>query len=472
MTLLIVIILLLGYVAIATEHITNINKASVAMFLGVIGWLLYMFFGHQYVSENYPLEYSSFLSGSTDTSDALCSFIAQHVFVKYVASAAEIVLFIVATMNIVSVLSANECFDFLSEWMRTRNSKKLVWMVAITTFVISFNLDNLTTVMMMVVILRKLIPSVRERALYDCVAILAANCGGCCSCIGDATTLMIWVKEAATPTAFSIGLLLPSLVALAIPTYLVSRALPERVTMTSQLGAFNGDDTILSRWQRLLMLFVGIGGLWAIPTFHSVTKLPPFVGAMCVLSALWVIYEICNLKRMRNDVMVNNQRVFYSIQDVNSQLILFFLGIWFAIGAMTEIGALRTFAEWLDYTIHNVYIISILLGFISSFLDNIPLVGSCVSMYDVIDPADIASNADASYLSAFVQNGSYWQILAYCGAVGGSLMTIGSQAGFAVMKVEKIKLKWYIKNFSWMVLIGWGAGLIVYWVTEIIYELI
>ena len=467
MTLIIVLILLLGYVAIATEHITNINKASVAMFLGVIGWLLYMFFGEYYVSENYPLEYSAYLSGTAENVWSLRSFIAQHVFVGYVASAAEIVLFFVATMNIVSVLNANECFDFISEWMRTRNSKKLVWMVALVTFLISFNLDNLTTVMMMIVILRKLIPNVHDRALYNCVVILAANCGGCCSCIGDVTTLMIWVKGAVTPTAFTVGLILPALVALAIPTYLVSRVLPERVNLTSQLGMYNGDDSVLNRWQRLLMLFVGIGGLWAIPTFHNLTKLPPFVGAMCILSILWIIYEVCNLKRMRNDVMVNNQRVPYSIQDVNSQLILFFLGIWFAIGAIEETGALETMANWLDENIHNVYIISVALGFVSSVLDNIPLVASSISMYDVVDAADVAGN---NYANAFSQNGSYWQILAYCSAVGGSLMTIGSQAGFAVMKVERIRLKWYLRHFSWMVLVGWGAGLIVYWVTEILYE--
>ena len=260
MTVIIAIVLLLGYCAIATEHITNINKAAVAMFLGVIVWTLYMVAGKQYVEMMYAEEYADFLGGNASNVTSLKNFIANYIFIGHVADICQIVLYLLATMSIVDLLNTNGCFDFISEWITTRNSKRLLWMVAFITYVLSANLDNLTTALMMFAIVRQLLPGSRFRMYYGAVIVIAANAGGCLTVIGDVSTLMLWVKGAVTPSSFSGAMFLPSIVAVAIPTYLISRKLPEQMDINTPRIRYRGDDTTLTRWQRILMLFVGIGG--------------------------------------------------------------------------------------------------------------------------------------------------------------------------------------------------------------------
>ena len=259
------------------------------MFLGVIVWTLYMVAGKQYVEMMYAEEYADFLGGNASNVTSLKNFIANYIFIGHVADICQIVLYLLATMSIVDLLNTNGCFDFISEWITTRNSKRLLWMVAFITYVLSANLDNLTTALMMFAIVRQLLPGSRFRMYYGAVIVIAANAGGCLTVIGDVSTLMLWVKGAVTPSSFSGAMFLPSIVAVAIPTYLISRKLPEQMDINTPRIRYRGDDTTLTRWQRILMLFVGIGGLWFIPTFHNLTKLPPFVGALCVLALFSVV---------------------------------------------------------------------------------------------------------------------------------------------------------------------------------------
>lgn len=463
MTLAIVGILLIGYILIATEHLNKLNKSSVAMFLGVVGWLLYMFNGNEYVLSMHGAEYTSFLNGEVSTASSIKSFIGTHIFMQYVSTACEVIFFILATSSIIEVLDSNEVFNFLAEWMRTRRSKRLLWMLSIVTFFLSANIDNLTTAVTMVLILRKLVPQPRQRLYYSCVILFAANAGGCFTAIGDVTSLILWTKEAITPSAFAADLFLPSFTALALTTWLASRKLPEQIEIRSSVGAFKGDDCYLARWQRMCLLVVGIGGLWAIPTFHNVTKLPPFVGALCVMSLLWVIVQIFTLKRVNTEEMMPSARRPWVLEQNDTSQILFFMGISLAVGAICETGALHDFAAWCDRYIHNIYILTVLFGLLSSILDNIPLVlGSC-SMYPVIDAGRLIYWADANYVSAFVQNGAYWELLSFCTAMGGSLLTIGTVAGFTIAKLERIPFLWYTYRFGWMVLTGWVGGLLVYY---------
>ena len=440
------------------------------MFLGVVGWILYIFNGPEYVQTMHGAEYQEFLEGAVSTQLTIKEFIASHLFMQYVMSACQVILFIIATSSIIEVLNANEVFDFLAVWMRTRRSKELLWVLSLVTFLLSANVDNLTAAVTMILVIRKLVPVTKQRFYYSCVILMAANAGGCFTAIGDITSLILWTKHAITPSAFALDLALPSLVALAVTTYLASRKLPEHVELRSSLGSYQGDDYILPAWQRFILFVVGLGGLWAIPTFHSVTQLPPFVGALCVTSLLWVLVQLFTWKRMSVVNTLPKASFSVDVRTSDTSQILFFMGISLAVGAICETGALHVFANWCDQYIHNIYILTVIFGFVSSVLDNIPLVVCSISMYPVMDAGTLSSVADPAYMGAFVQNGEYWELLSYCTALGGSLLTIGTVTGFSVASLERIPFLSYIYRFSWMVLTGWGAGLVVYYLFDYVIK--
>lgn len=467
MTLIILAFLLAGYVFIATEHITRINKSAVAMFLGVVGWILFMFHGRSYVSSMYPHEFADFLNGAPATATAVKTFIAEHIFVNYSAYICGIVLFLLATMAIVEVLNVNGCFDFLRSWVRTRNSRRLLWMLVGITFLLSANLDNLTTTVMVLVVMRQIVKTPLHRMYYGAAIVLAANCGGCFTVIGDVCSLMLWSKEAVTPSGFSAALALPAMVAAAVPTYLISRKLPEHIDIEATRTFFRGDDTTLRPWQRILMFFVGIGGLWFIPTFHDLTRLPPFVGALCLLALFWVVDEVCNRKLIRSEQPVTRSFP-RRLQYETLQTILFFIGVCLAVGALQETGALHVAADWCDKKIHNIYVLSVALGLLSAVLDNIVLVLSSISMYDVAEHVSVLRRIDPEYARSFLVNGAYWQLVAFCASVGGCLLPIGSTSGYALMKSEGVTIWWYFRHISGKVLFGWVLGLAVYFLMDLL----
>lgn len=462
MALVIVAILLIGYLLIATGHITNVNRAAVAMFAGAAGWVLYICYGSDFVMSQHPREYADFLSGAAATSTTVKEFIAGNVFLKYVGRGAEIVLFLLATMTIVEILNNNGCFDFLEEWMRTRNSRKMLWLMSIITFVISANLDNLTTTTMMLMIMHKLVPNRRQRILYGCAIVLAVNCGGALTVIGDPVGLVLWNNGAVTATDFSLSLFVPCLLAWAIPTYWLSRSLPDRIDVQYNVMPYRGDDTNLNRWQRLLMLFIGIGGLWFIPTFHNITKLSPFLGALCVLSVLWVVNEVVNRKLMSADQMIQRYTP-GALQYGVIQLMLFVMGIMLALGVVQETGVVAKVSEFCNATIHNVWIMGILAGATSSVLDTFATSMSFINLYSVIHPSQLSMSADADFMASFTQNGIFWKIIAYCSTVGGNILLIGSASGLALLKMERIHIGWYLKNVGLTALIGGAIGLAVLW---------
>ena len=303
MTSIVVILLLLGYVLIATGHLTGVNKAAIAMFIGTVGWVIYICYGTDYVMSLHPQDYEDFLGGADPSSNAVKLYIYDNVFLYYVGRAASIVMFLLSTMTIVEILNNNGCFDFVTKWIRTRNSKRLLWTITFATFILSANLDNLTTATTMLVIMRSIVQNRRQRMLIGAAIVIAANCGGCFTVIGDPTGLILWGDGAVTATNFSSYMALPAIVAWIVPTILINRELPERLDTQWTPMPYRGDETNLNSWQRVLMLFVGIGGLWFIPTFHNITKLSPFLGALCVLSVLWIVNEVMNRKLMAADQM-------------------------------------------------------------------------------------------------------------------------------------------------------------------------
>lgn len=457
MTLIIVILLLLGYVVIATGHTTGVNKSAIAIFIGTVGWVVYICYGNDFVMQNHAQDYWDFLQGSLPSSDAVKYYIYNNVFLYYVGRAASIVMFLLATMSIVEILNTNGCFDFVRKWIRTRNSKRLLWTITLATFILSANLDNLTTATMMLVIMRAIVQNRRQRMLIGAAIVLAANCGGCLTVIGDPTTLVLWGDEAITATKYTSYMALPAILAWIVPTILINRELPERLDTQWAPVPFRGDDTNLLPWQRVVMLFVGIGGLWFIPTFHTITKLSPFLGALCVLSILWVVNEVMNRKLINADQMMQRFTP-RSVQFGPLQQILFVMGIMLAMGVVTETGVFSDVAEWIDTTIGSVWVLGIVSGLLSGLVDSFTIAMSDISLYPIADAA-----MKGSYAENFVTNGAYWKIISYCTAVGGCLLSVGSVSGLALMRMEHMRLGWYVKNLTLKVMAGGLVGLAVLW---------
>ena len=469
MTLIIVILLLLGYVVIGTGHLTRVNKAAIAMFIATVGWVVYICYGTDFVMAHHAQEYLSFLAGDEPSSDAVKFYIYDNIFLYYVGRAASIVMFLLATMSIIEILNNNGCFDFITKWIRTRNSKRLLWTISLATFVISANLDNLTTATMMLVIMRSIVQNRRQRMLIGSSIVIAANCGGCFTVIGDPTSLILWGDGAVTATHFTSYMALPAIIAWVIPTILINRMLPDRLDTQWSPMPYRGDDTNLRPWQRILMLFVGIGGLWFIPTFHNITKLSPFLGALCVLAVLWVVNELMNRKLMNADQM-SQRMIPRALQYGAHQQILFVMGIMLAMGVVTETGVFADVSAWFDENIHSVWVVGIVSGVLSSIVDTFTIAVSDISLYPVLQASQLELVADAEYMSQFARNGAYWKIIAYSTAVGGCLLSVGSVSGLALMKMEHVRLGWYIKNLSLKVLAGWLVGLAVLWLEISMYN--
>ena len=450
MTFIIVILLIISYLLIATGHLTGVNKAAIAMFLGTAGWVFYVCYGTDFVMQQHPEDYLDYLAGAQPTSDAVKLFIYDHIFLKYVGKAAAIVMFLLATMSIIEILNNNGCFDFITEWIRTRNSKRLLWTITIATYIISANLDNLTTTTMMLVIMHNIVQSGRQRMLVGSAIVLAANCGGCFTVIGDPTGLILWGNGAITATHFSAYLAIPSILAWVIPTVFINYQLPDRLNCEWSTSPYRGDETRLNRWQRFVMLIVGIGGLWFIPTFHNITKLAPFLGALCVLSVLWVVNEAFNRRLMNADQMAQ-RRIPRAIQYGAIQQMLFVMGIMMGMGVVTETGVFGDIATWFDHNIHNIWLTGFVSGILSSLIDTFTVAVSNIMLYPVMETGDMAAN------------GTYWKIIANSTAVGGCLISVVSTSGHALMKMEHVRLGWYLKNLTPKVAIGWLIGLVVLW---------
>ncbi len=443
MALIIVAILLAGYLLIATESFTQVNKAAVAIFACTAGWVLYVSYGTDFVMCQHPSEYTAYLNGAELTSVSVKEFIASNVFLKYVGKASEIVLFLLATMTIVEILDNNACFDFIPQLLKTRNGKRILWTLSVVTLLISANLDNFTTTLMMLVIMRKIIPNRRQRMVFGSAIVVAANCGGGMTVIGDPTGLMLWNNGFVSATHYSMTLVAPCLVAWFVPTLWLSHCVPLRVETEWIAMPYRGDDTRLNVWQRLLMLIVGIGGLWFIPTFHNITKLSPFLGALCVLGVLWIVNEAFNRKLMNMDAMERRrmpQALFYG----NHQLILFVMGIILALGVVKETGILTQFWQFMQGMSVTDWMLGICAGAISSVLDNFATAASFISVNPSMET-----------------NAVYWSFVAYGAAIGGNVLAIGSVAGMTLMKTERIHMGWYFKNVGGMAALGAVMGYLV-----------
>ena len=449
MTLTIVAVLLTGYLLMSTMQVNHLNRAAVAMFSGVIVWVLYVFRGVDFVNLMHPAEYAAYLS-DPESKATIGDFVANNLMMRYVAEACYVILFLIATNTIVGVMNNNGVFDSLVSWLRMRSSKLFLWVLTLLTFVISANVDNLTAVVLMLSIMSKIVNSHHQKVIYASAILVAAHLGGSFTVIGDMTSMMLWVHKVVTPAAFSQGLFLPAIATLAAFNLLLSTLLHGKVEVISFLHRYKGDDSFLRPWQKGVMLFVGIVGLWFIPTFSAVTHFQPFIGALCVLALIWLLEGVFTFKMNGNVLFVTRERL-HNTEFVGIQIILYYLGIALGVGAMKECGALDAACNWLTQYVHNVYAYGAITGFVSMFVDNVPFVMSGMNMFDLDATADT------------VLNGTYWQMLSFCSAIGGCLLYSSTLAGHAVVEVENIGAGWYIKKIFWRVLIAWGVGMLVFW---------
>ena len=467
MTIAILSLILFGYVLIAYEHLTHINKATIALFAAVVGWILFMCTGTDFVLKSHGPEFMDFTQGGAFDSETTKEFIASHVFIHYSAALCSIVLFLLATMSIVTVLNANGCFDFITDTVRAKDSRVLLWGLVGFTWLLSVNLDNLTTTVLMLMIMRRIVQQTRWRMWIGAAIVIAANCGGAASVIGDPTSLVVWTKGAITPTDFTAALLLPTLVATVIPTALIAQALPSHIDIIRPATHYRGDDSTLHLWQKVVMLIVGLGGLWFIPTFHRITLLPPFLGALCVLGVLWVMHEVMNHRRIKT-----NQPLFNAedrqFQFTSLQMVMYFVGVFMCVALLIETGVMTSISTWCDEWIHNIYIMSVAMGALSAVLDNIALVLTAINIYPVAESTAVLSpTLDPAYAEAFLQNGQYWHLIIYSGCVAGCLLPIGNVSGFTLMKAEDVSIAWYARHIMPKVLLGWGVGLGVYFLVDL-----
>ena len=457
MTLIIVAVVLFGFILMTTEQAHHINRATIAMVSGVAAWVIYMVNGGQFVQLMHPSDYASFMSSGMSSSDSIKYFISEHVITRYIIEACSVILFLIATNTIVEVLHNNGVFDSLMSWLRMRGSRKFLWTISILTFVISANVDNLTTVVLMMSFVANIVRNHYQRVIYASAIIVSACMGGCFTAIGDMTSVMLWVRGLITPSAYAAGLFLPAIAVLCTFNLLIGSMLHGRVEIYSVLTRYDGNDSSWAAWQKVVLLVLGIAGLWFIPSFHFITKLPPFLGSLSVLALIWAVEGIFNLEKNGNVLLVQ-RHYFRNAEFISIRIILYFLGITLGVGALAECGALDFVGRWLESNINNVYIYGVAVGLLSSILDNVPLMMSCMNMF----PLDTVPEST----SEFVQNGIYWQLLSFCCACGGTLLFVGTLAGQAVLEVEKIRFRWYIRNFLWRALAAWAVGLGVFWLTH------
>ena len=437
LTLAIVIVFVIGYACIALESVTRVNKAAIALLMLVVCWTLFMF------------DPGAYLTGYSG--DALYEKV-NDVIGMHLGSTSTTLFFLMGAMTIVEIVDQYGGFNFVRDTLKTTSKRSLLWRIAFMSFFLSAILDNMTTSIVMVMILRKLVREKADRIVYASLVIIAANSGGAFSPIGDVTTIMLWNTNLITAAGVIKELLLPSLISMVVPAFLLQFTLKGELAAETDSVAVTTTDEFTS-WQRKTIFFLGVGGLMFVPVFKSLTQLPPYLGILLVLGILWTVTEIfcAHLKHPeQGDSM--QKRVSNLLSRIDISTILFFLGILMAVSCLEEIGILTALGQWLNNASNgNHYLVTGAIGILSSIVDNVPLVAGCMGMYPLAPTGDMAVD------------GIFWQLLAYCAGVGGSLLIIGSAAGVVVMGLEKITFGWYMKHITPVAFIGYLAGIACYW---------
>ncbi|TAE27116.1 MAG: sodium:proton antiporter [Cytophagales bacterium] len=419
-----VLIFVIGYVLITLEHTINVNKTATALITGVLCWATYALAAH--------------------TGEPVGEHLTENL-----GHTAEILFFLLGAMTVVELIDAHDGFTLITDRIASRNTRTLLWIISGLSFVLSALLDNLTTAIVMVSVARKLVRNPEQRRIMAGMIIISANAGGAWSPIGDVTTTMLWIGGQVTTVNIIKTLLLPSLVAMLVPLAILTFRTPATTSSfeadENEQGASRPYVSQTARRERRLMLSIGLGGMLFVPIFKGFTGLPPYMGMMLVLGAIWVASEI--IHKDKDDADKEPLSPAYALSKIDAPSILFFLGILLAVGSLEATGVLRGLAESLSDTVGNLDLIVVLIGLVSAVVDNVPIVAAAMGMYD---------------LATYPADSKIWEFLAYCAGTGGSILIIGSAAGVAVMGMERLDFMWYLRKISWLALIGYLAGALTY----------
>lgn len=462
---LMVVIFILGYVMIAFEHPLKIDKAAPALLIAVLGWTAYVFGMEEilnqsgqflkYVDSNYGLPVNYEIGALIQEHG---NHFIVHELAHHMTHHAEIIFFLLGAMTIVELIDAHEGFAVITNRITTTNKVKLLWIICILTFFFSAALDNLTTSIVMISLLRKLVADKKERWFFAGLVIIAANAGGAWSPIGDVTTTMLWIGTQISAFNVITELFVPSLICILVPLiYLTftTKGEVERPVISQEAEHMRNRTT---PFERNLIFFLGLVLLLFVPVFKTVTHLPPYMGMLFGLGVLWVVTEV--IHRSKNHEVKSELSVIGVLRKIDIVSVLFFLGILIAISSLQSAGHLTALAKVLDDSIGDIYAVNIVIGLLSAIVDNVPLVAASMGMYPIVSPEMLeAFNAtDAAYYTHFQQDGNFWEFLAYCAGTGGSALIIGSAAGVAVMGMERIDFIWYMKKMSLLAIAGYFAG--------------
>ena len=427
----IVVAFVIGYFFIAIESVTKINKAAIAILMCVVCWTL-LAVGH-----------ADMLGISLPAGWELGEAIEKNL-----GEAGTTLFFLMGAMTIVEIVDQHGGFNWVRGALASKTKRSLLWKIAFMTAILSAVLDNLTTSIVMIMILRKLVQDKKDRMWFAVCVIIAANAGGAFSPIGDVTTIMLWNGKMITALGVISEIIVPSFIAFIVPTAVMQLHL--KGELPKVVDKREAEISQITQTERKVIFILGVGGLCSVPVFHSLTELPPFMGILLVLAILWTVTEVIYRRNDEHDPMA--KRVTKMLTRIDMSTILFFLGILMAVACLETIGVLTMMGGWLNDTFNgNHYLITGIIGVLSSVVDNVPLVAGCMGMYPVAPTGDMAID------------GIFWQLLAYCAGVGGSMLIIGSAAGVVVMGLEKITFGWYMKRISWIAFVGYIAGIICYW---------
>ncbi len=440
LTIAIVVVFCVGYLFIALESATKVNKAAIALLMFVVCWTLFM------------VDPGSYLPGFSgqELINKAGSAITEHL-----GDTSTTLFFLMGAMTIVEIVDQNGGFNWVRGVMKSKGKRTLLWRIAFLTFFLSAILDNLTTSIVMIMILRKLVKEHKDRIIYASLVIIAANSGGAFSPIGDVTTIMLWNKGVITALGVLSEITIPSIVSMVIPAFILQYSLHgDLEDIDSPDTPVETEEQELGHRQRAAVFCIGVGGLMFVPVFKGITGLPPFVGIMLVLSVLWITTELFYRSLATSyEAHGTKKRVVNLLHRIDMSTILFFLGILMAVASLEQTGVLTTIGKGLNVAFDgNHYAVTGIIGVLSSIVDNVPLVAGCMGMYPVAPAGDMAVD------------GIFWQLLAYCAGVGGSMLIIGSAAGVVVMGLEKITFGWYMKHVSWIAALGYVGGIFCYWI--------
>ena len=422
MIALVITIFIVGYVAIALEHVIHVNKAAIALITGVLCWMFYML-------------------SVPDTGQAFGQLATQT------GKISEILFFLLGSMFIVELIDIHDGFSIVYKQIKAKKYATLLVIICLVTFLLSAFLNNLTTVIVIAAIINKIVPDKEKRLYFIGLVIIASNAGGAWSPIGDITTTMLWIGGRITATHILIRLLLPALASIAAPLFIITRLIKGEIEDFHSIE----EEKPIDRFEKNLIFFTGLGILFCVPAFKTATGLPPFMAILLGMGLLWAITEIIHRGKGEEDKY--GLSVAKALEKIDLPSILFFLGILLAVSAVQSMGLLQTLALSLDRYIHHENAVIMVIGLLSSVIDNVPLVAAVMGMYP---------------LSAFPQDNSFWEFLAYCTGTGGSILIIGSAAGIAAMGVSEINFGWYFRKMSWLALIGFFSGAVVFILQEII----